>query len=312
MLLARRATKALLGTAALPRLAPVAPSFAQRGASPGLSGRAPSGPTLPPADAAEPSFRDMVAINFDRAGKLLAGELSPQMLAVLKRCDATIKFSFPLRRRDGTVEVIRAFRAQHSTHRMPTKGGLRFSTAVDQQEVEALSALMTLKCAVVDVPFGGAKGGVCIDPSKYDVVELETITRRFTLELCKKGFIGPGIDVPAPDVSTGPREMAWIKDAYGTMTGDLNASACVTGKPISQGGIAGRTEATGLGAFFGIRSFLDDANFCSKAGFEHKGVKGKSFVIQARAPVPRPPARTSPRPRRGVPRASSRAPPRLL
>lgn len=174
----------------------------------------PPPPGAPTSEESEPSFRDMVAINFDRAGKLLAGELSPQMLAVIKRCDAVIQFSFPLRRRDGTVEVIKAFRAQHSTHRLPTKGGLRFALAVDQQEVEALSALMTLKCAVVDVPFGGAKGGICIDPSRYDVSELEQITRRFTLALCQKGFIGPGIDVPAPDVSTGPREMAWIKDAY--------------------------------------------------------------------------------------------------
>ncbi|KAG8466136.1 hypothetical protein KFE25_001892 [Diacronema lutheri] len=268
----------LLLRSARSRLALVARPFALGAGARVLSGGFPAPP--PTSADEEPSFREMVAINIDRAGQLLSREISPQMLAVIKRCDTVIRFSFPLRRRDGSVEVIKAYRAQHSTHRMPTKGGLRFNIAVDQQEVEALSALMTFKCAVVDVPFGGAKGGICIDPSQYEVGELETITRRFTLELCKKNFIGPGIDVPAPDVGTGPREMAWIKDAYASMTGDLNASACVTGKPISQGGIDGRTEATGLGAFFGIRSFLDNDAFCANAGFSEPGVKGKTFIVQ--------------------------------
>lgn len=231
-------------------------------------------------DKSEPRFLDMVGINFDRAGELIKDEVSPDMLSFIKSSNAVIQLAFPHRRPDGSIEVINAYRAQHSHHRLPTKGGIRYSEAVNQQEVEALAALMTMKCAVVDVPFGGAKGGVCIDPRKYSDMELESITRRYTLELTRKGFIGPGIDVPAPDMGTGAREMGWIKDAFATLDPDLNSSACVTGKPISQGGVRGRTEATGLGAFFGIRSFLNDREFCDKVHFDEPGVKGKRFIVQ--------------------------------
>ena len=154
-------------------------------------------------------------------------------------------------------QVIRGYRAQHKHHRLPVKGGIRFAEEVDLQEVEALASLMTYKCAIVDVPYGGAKGGISINPKRYSVHELELITRRYTMELKKYGFIGPGVDVPAPDVGTGPREMSWIKDTYSMLYGmdDISAPACVTGKPLSQGGIQGRTEATGLGLYYATRDF---------------------------------------------------------
>lgn len=126
----------------------------------------------------EPRFLEMVEINFERAGEIMKAELTSDLLGFIKTCNAVCRFNFPHKRPDGTVEVIKAYRAQHSYHRRPTKGGIRFSPAVDQQEVEALAALMTVKCAVVDVPFGGAKGGVEIDPRKYATHELESITRR--------------------------------------------------------------------------------------------------------------------------------------
>jgi len=228
----------------------------------------------------EPRFLDMVGTNFDRAGALVKGEFPTGLLDAIKTSNAVIRFSFPHKRPSGEVEVINAYRAQHSHHRTPTKGGIRFAPNVDQQEVEALAALMTMKCAVVDVPFGGAKGGVEIDPKRFSVQELESITRRYTLELARKGFIGPGIDVPAPDMGTSAREMGWIKDAYEMYASDLNAAACVTGKPISQGGVRGRTEATGLGVFYGVRNFLSDPAFVDKCRLDDTGVGNKRYIIQ--------------------------------
>jgi len=166
-------------------------------------------------------------------------------------------------------------------YKLPTKGGTRYAPTVDIQEVEALSCLMTLKCAVVDLPYGGAKGGIRIDPRHYSVRELESITRRYTLELAKKGFIGAGIDVPGPDLGTGTREMSWMKDTYKTFFGqnDINCEACCTGKALSQGGITGRTESTGLGVYFAIRELAADAALMATVGLE-PGVAGKTFIIQ--------------------------------
>ena len=144
----------------------------------------------------------------------------------------------------------------------------------------ALAALMTFKCAIVNVPFGGAKGGISIDPKKYTAYQLENITRRYTAELIKKNFIGPGTDVPAPDYGTGEREMAWILDTYTSMRpGEIDAAGCVTGKPVTQGGVRGRREATGLGVFYGIREVCKMPEPMGKLGLS-TGVEGKRVIVQ--------------------------------
>jgi len=214
----------------------------------------------------------------ERAASLMS--FVPGILSQIRHCDCIYQVTFPTRRDDGSVEVVHGWRAEHSHHRLPTKGGLRYSMMVDADEVMALAALMTYKCAIVDVPFGGAKGGLKIAAYKYSADELERITRRFTFELVRKNLIGPGVDVPAPDYGTGPREMAWILDTYNTLhSGELEALACVTGKPVTQGGIRGRTEATGRGVYLGIREFCDDIELLKQAGLS-PGVSGKRMVVQ--------------------------------
>ena len=215
---------------------------------------------------------------FDKAAAHL--DLAPGLLAAIKACNSVYRMQFPLKRDDGTIEVINGWRAQHSVHRLPTKGGIRFAPQVDEDEVSALAALMTYKCALVDVPFGGAKGAVRIDPSKYSVDELERITRRYTYELFAKNLIGPGMDVPAPDMGTGPREMAWIVDTYATLArGEIDALGCVTGKPVTQGGVRGRAESTGRGVAFALREAMCYAEDMKPLGLS-TGVDGKRIVIQ--------------------------------
>lgn len=201
------------------------------------------------------------------------------LLDQIKICNNVYHITFPLERDDGTIEVIHGWRVEHSHHKLPTKGGIRFSVMVNEDETMALAALMTYKCAVVDVPFGGAKGGIKIDRSNYSKKEIERITRRYAYELIRKGFLGPGTDVPAPDYGTGATEMAWVLDTYRQLKSDLNAEACVTGKPIPQGGVRGRTEATGRGVFFGIREACKNEEDMKKLGLE-PGLEGKTFVIQ--------------------------------
>lgn len=215
---------------------------------------------------------------FDKAAAHL--DLAPGLLSAIKACNSVYRMQFPLKRDDGTIEVINGWRAQHSVHRLPTKGGIRFAPRVDEDEVSALAALMTYKCALVDVPFGGAKGAVRIDPSKYSVGELERVTRRYTYELFSKNLIGPGMDVPAPDMGTGPREMAWIVDTYSTLArGEIDALGCVTGKPVSQGGVRGRAESTGRGVAFALREAMCYADDMKPLGLS-TGVSGKRIVIQ--------------------------------
>jgi glutamate dehydrogenase (NAD(P)+) len=224
------------------------------------------------------SFLDQVNRAFDRAAAFTPH--NPTLLANIKACKNLFYTSFPLKRDDGSIEVMHAWRAEHSHHKLPCKGGIRYAMAVDAEEVMALAALMTYKCALVDVPFGGAKGGIRLDPRRYSAGELERITRRYTFELVRKAFIGPGLDVPAPDVGTGPREMAWIADTYSQIHhGEVDALACVTAKPVSQGGIRGRTEATGRGVFYGTREALTVAEDMKALGLT-PGLAGKRVVIQ--------------------------------
>ena len=223
-------------------------------------------------------FIDQVNRQFDRAAAFTKHD--PTLLSQIKACNSLYYVSFPVRRDNGTIEVMHAWRAEHSQHKLPTKGGIRYSPDMSDDEVMALAALMTYKCAIVDVPFGGAKGGVKIDRRLYSSGELERITRRFTFELVRKKFIGPGVDVPAPDFGTGPQEMAWIADTYVSLAGgELDALACVTAKPLAQGGIRGRTEATGRGVYYGIREACETAALMKGVGLS-KGLSGKRVVVQ--------------------------------
>jgi glutamate dehydrogenase (NAD(P)+) len=224
------------------------------------------------------SFFQEVNSMFDRAAAYTQHE--PGLLKQIKACNSVYRFEFPLKRDDGSIEVIKGYRAEHSQHKLPTKGGIRYADNVNEDEVMALAALMTYKCAIVDVPFGGAKGGICINRHNYSQDEIERITRRYTYELVRKNFIGPGIDVPAPDYGTSAQEMAYIVDTYQTLAPDpLNALACVTGKPIGLGGVRGRKEATGRGVFFGVREACDVGEDMKRLGLT-TGLEGKRVVVQ--------------------------------
>ena len=225
----------------------------------------------------EYSFFDAVCKSFDKAAAYT--NFDAGILEQIKQCNSVLRLHFPVKIGDK-VEVIKAYRVQHSHHKLPCKGGIRFSEMVNLDEVMALAALMTYKCAIVNVPFGGAKGGISIDPKKYSAYDLERITRRYTSELIKKKFIGPGEDVPAPDYGTGEREMSWILDTYIAMhPGEVEALGCVTGKPITQGGVRGRKEATGLGVFFGIREVCNNEDVMKKLGMR-TGIEGKKIIVQ--------------------------------
>src|SRR5688572_24746989 len=222
-------------------------------------------------------FFDNVSVYFDEAASFTPHPKG--LLDQIKICNSVYSFKFPVRTQQG-YQVISGWRAQHSHHKLPVKGGIRYSEDANEDEVKALAALMTYKCAVMDVPFGGAKGAVKINPKNYTLQELEQITRRYTSELIKKNFIGPGVDVPAPDYGTGQREMSWIADTYSAFNpGQIDALACVTGKPVSQGGVRGRVEATGRGVYYGLREACDDVEDMKAVGLP-RGLEGKRVVVQ--------------------------------
>ena len=224
-----------------------------------------------------PKFFDNISRHFDRAAAFT--NYPRGLLEQIKVCNSVYSIQFPIQTSRG-IEVISGWRVQHSHHKLPVKGGIRFAVDANEDEVKALAALMTYKCAVMDVPFGGAKGGVRINPKNYTLDELERITRRYTTELIKKNFIGPGVDVPAPDYGTGAREMSWIADTYATFyPGQIDALATVTGKPISQGGVRGRLEATGRGVFFGLMEACSHEDDMEQIGLS-SGLSDKSVVIQ--------------------------------
>jgi len=213
----------------------------------------------------------------DRAMQVL--NLDAGTADAIKNCNSVLQVRFPVQIR-GKIEVFIGWRAVHSTHRLPVKGGIRYAPYADQDEVEALAALMSYKCALVDVPFGGSKGALLIDPAQYTRDEMQTITRRYAMELIRKGFLSPATNVPAPDVGTGQREMAWIADTYKQLhPEDINYLGCVTGKPIGHGGIAGRVEATGRGVQYAMQEFFRHPDDVKKARLT-PGLAGKTLVVQ--------------------------------
>jgi glutamate dehydrogenase (NAD(P)+) len=226
------------------------------------------------------SFLDSVEYFFDKAAKHTS--IPPDVVTRMRKPANMASFNLPVRMDDGKIRIFEAYRTQHSTHLLPTKGGIRYAETVDADEVNALACLMSLKCAVVLVPFGGAKGGVRVDAKRLSALEVERITRRYTAELNRRNLIGPGVDVPAPDYGTSEREMAWIRDTYAELNpGELFVSGCVTGKPVSQGGIQGRKEATGLGVFYTIGAMLSNPYVHAKSGLSGEpGLKGRTVIVQ--------------------------------
>ena len=223
------------------------------------------------------SFLQSVDMNFDRAAGLLG--LSDDLAEKIKIANATYIVRFGTRLRGG-LQTFTGYRTVHSEHFEPVKGGIRYGPFADQNEVEALAALMTYKCALMEIPFGGAKGALVIDPRKWEIPELEQITRRFTQELAKRGLISPSQNVPAPDMGTGEREMAWMADEYRRLNPtELNAWACVTGKPLGKGGIAGRIEATGRGVQYTLQEFFRHSRDVKKTGLS-AGLGGKRVIVQ--------------------------------
>ncbi len=229
------------------------------------------------ATTAEPTFRQSVDLMFNHAASLM--DISPGLEEKIRVCNSTYTVRFGVRLR-GQIQTFVGYRSVHSEHMEPVKGGIRYAPSVNQDEVEALAALMTYKCALAEVPYGGAKGGLCIDPRQYDERELELITRRFAYELAKRDLINPAQNVPAPDMGTGEREMAWMADQYQRMnTTDINARACVTGKPLNAGGIAGRVEATGRGVQYALREFFRHADDVKAANLSGT-LAGKKVIVQ--------------------------------
>jgi len=214
---------------------------------------------------------------FDQA--LSYTEISPDLATRIRVSNSTYTINFGVKLR-SEIHTFTGWRSVHSEHFEPAKGGIRYDINASQEEVEALAALMTYKCAIIEVPYGGSKGALKINPKEWTKSEIEKITRRFAQELIKRDLIHPAQNVPAPDVGTGAEEMAWIADEYRRIhPTDINALACVTGKPTQKGGLVGRSEATGRGVQYIIREFFRHEEDYLKAGFKG-GLKDKKVVLQ--------------------------------
>jgi len=225
----------------------------------------------------KPTFLENVDMMLNDAIQFV--QIDPDIAKIIKTCRSVIQLKFPVKIK-GKIEIFYGWRAVHSQHRLPVKGGLRYSTTVNQEEIEALASLMTLKCAVMDIPFGGAKGGLLIDPKKYDEESLERITKKFARELIRRGYLGPARDVPAPDVGTTPREMGWILDAYKSLRpDDINHVACVTGKSVDHGGIKGRKEATGRGVCEALKEFFRHSDEVQKTSLKPR-LEDQTIILQ--------------------------------
>lgn len=225
----------------------------------------------------ETTFKESVDLMYDRAVKTL--NLPIGLAEQIRTCNAVYQVRFGVKLK-GEYKIFVGWRAVHSEHILPVKGGIRFAEIANQEEVEALAALMTYKCAIVNVPFGGSKGALKINPNEYDEEDLEKITRRFAHELIKKDLVNPNLNVPAPDMGTGEREMAWISDTFQNLyPNQINGMGCVTGKPVHNGGIRGRTEATGRGVQFGIREFFRHPEDLKLAQIEG-GLDSKKIIVQ--------------------------------
>ena len=223
------------------------------------------------------SFKDNVNLHVDKSAKLL--NFSDDLLEHLKSTHSLIKVNVGVVL-DGKINNFTGWRAVHSEHILPTKGGLRYSETVDQDDTEALASLMTYKCAIVNIPFGGAKGGLKINPKNYSMPQLREITKAFASKLINKGFISPALNVPAPDVGTSEREMEWILETYKTLKpDDINYRGCVTGKPLHRGGIAGRTEATGRGIEEVVREIFRHEDIVKEAGLKNE-LKDNEIIVQ--------------------------------
>ena len=230
-----------------------------------------------PADK-EVSFRESVNLCCDMSMGTL--DIPEGMAKYIRNVNNVYQVRFPVKIK-GKVEIFIGWRAVHSDHRLPAKGGIRFAPNVNQDEVEALAALMSYKCALVDVPFGGSKGGLLINPKKYERDDMERITRRFAYELIQKDYISSSTNVPAPDMGTGQREMSWIVSTYAAhRPDDINYLASVTGKPVTMGGIQGRVEATGRGVVFGLREFFRHPEDVKNANLEGNSLEDKTVIIQ--------------------------------
>ena len=213
--------------------------------------------TAPPTEIVEADEWRTAQWQFDQAAKIL--DLEPELRQVLREVQREFTCHFPVRRDDGSVQIFTGYRVQHNIHRGPAKGGIRYHPGVSLEEVKALAMWMTWKCAVVNIPFGGAKGGVIVNPRELSRNELEHLTRRFATEISI--LVGPDRDIPAPDVNTDGQIMAWIMDTISMHVG-YSVPAAVTGKPVEVGGSLGRTEATGRGVMI-----------CTLAALEHLGMK---------------------------------------